>query len=599
LALLVLVLFAIQGQAAAAWECRTEHFRVISESGPEIAQAAAAHLEAVRRRFASLGLPPPDDTAEPVVALLFTARQSLYPYAPADSRDPALTRGLSLTGEEQRWIAVAWEAPGSPLTALAHEYAHLCRQNSSDPLWLREGLAEYVAGLPPSAASLRLGPAVDYHLRLLREQPWTGWEEFLAADRESAAFARPNFYSQAWLAVHWLVARGTGLAQVQPLDLESLVRTRGEDWVDTEVRGYLEQFVPEPSKRVKPSPKRLSPEQASPSAKQNRGLDAAQSTDLPASLNVRQTEAWELPYWKAEFHRELNHWAQSRPTLESLEREYPEIPEPSAALGALAMAQGRYEVAEEKLGAAVRKGARTPPTLHRYSLMLLRPLEGEAAPGAAGDPPDAGRVGQAIQYARQARQANPQEPRYLLGEAQALLVAGLWEPAARLLLELQRFPGWSDRADVEFAELLRRRQQQMRNVAAPDVAAELPSPPAAAEPLAALLTAWWTAAVPEVPRPKPAPREEPKFMWPPPGTVLLYGYISGVECRAAEKIVTVRTPRHTIALRENSASPAKLYRPPSRWTALPCGLRGREVNVVYRPLPPGGEVLGELVAVVF
>jgi tetratricopeptide (TPR) repeat protein len=556
-----------------------------------MAQAAAAHLEAVRQRFASLGLPPPENTGRPVIALIFTARQSLYPYTPADSRDPALTGGLSLTGEEQRWIAVAWETPGSPLTALAHEYAHLSRQDLSDPLWLREGLAEYVAGLPPIATSLSLGPAAEHHLRLLREQPWTRWEEFLAADRKSAAFARPNFYSQAWLAVHWLVARGAGPAQLQPVDLESLLRTRGGEWVDTQVRAYLEQLVPKPS--PKPSSKR-----AKPSPKQDSaGLDAAESKEPPAPLNVRQTEGWELPYWKAEFHRELDHWEQSRPALEGLEREYPEIPEPSAALGALAMAQGRYELAEEKLGAAVRKGSRTPPTLHRYSLMLLRPLErGEAAAGVAGDT-HAGRVGRAIQYARQAREANPHEPRYVLGEAQALLVGGLWDPAARLLLELQRFPGWSDRSEVEFAELLRRRQQQMRNVPAPTVAAELRSPRAADEPLAALLTGWWTDDLPEVPRPKPPARAE--FTWPPPGTVLLYGYIQGVECRATEKIVTVRTPRFTIALREKAASPAKLYRPPSRWTQLPCGLRGREVNVVYRPLPPGGEVLGELVAVVF
>jgi hypothetical protein len=492
-----------------------------------------------------------------------------------------LTRGLSLAGEEHRWIAIAWEAPGSPLITLAHEYAHLIRQDSSDPLWFREGLAEYLAALPPGAASPGPGLAADYHLRLLREQSWTGWEEFLAADRTSPAFARPNFYSQAWLAVHWLVAQGTDPAQLLPADLEALLGARGGDWIDAQLRTYLGQLAPNtppPKDRSKP--------------------DAAPSADRTQPLDVRQAEGWELPYWQAELHRELDHWEQSRPALESLEREYPEIPEPSAALGALAMAQGRYEVAEEKLEAAVRKGSRTPPTLHRYSLVLLRPLEGgEASAGAAAGSNAAGRVGRAIRHARQAREANLQEPRYVLGEAQALLVAGLWEPAARLLLELQRFPGWSDRSEVEFAELLRRRQQQMRNVPAPTVAAELRSPRAADEPLAALLTGWWTDDLPEVPRPKPPARAE--FTWPPPGTVLLYGYIQGVECRATEKIVTVRTPRFTIALREKAASPAKLYRPPSRWTQLPCGLRGREVNVVYRPLPPGGEVLGELVAVVF
>lgn len=578
---LALVVFAIAGRAGAAWECRTAHFRVISEPGPEIAQAAAGHLEAVRQGFSSLGLPRPDESSGPVVVLLFAESQSLHPYAPADSRDPALTRGLSVAGEDQKWIAVAWEAPGSPLAALAHEYAHLARRDLSDPLWFREGLAEYVAGLPVSDASAGLGEAAESHLRSLREQAWSGWEEFLAADRMSATFARPNFYSQAWLAVHWLVAQGKSPAQIQPADLESMVHARGSERVDAELRAYAEQLWP-----------KVSP------ARDRGGQDLAEPADPAQPLGVRLVEGWELPYWKAEFHRELDHREQAQPALESLEREYPEIPEPSAALGALAMAQGRYELAEEKLRAAVRKGSSTPSTHHRYSLMLLRPLEtGETPAGPASDTDAADRVGRAIWHARQAREANPLEPRYLLGEVQALLVAGLWDPAARLLLELQRFPGWSQRCEVEFAELLRRRQQTMRNVPPPDMAVELPSVSATDAPVPALVAGWLSAALPDVPKPKPPAK--PNFTWPPPGTVLLYGYINGVECRESEKIVTVRTPRFTIELREKVASPAKLYHAPSRWTELPCGLRGREVNVVYRPLPPGAGVLGELVAVVF
>jgi hypothetical protein len=84
---------------------------------------------------------------------------------------------------------------------------------------------------------------------------------------------------------------------------------------------------------------------------------------------------------------------------------------------------------------------------------------------------------------------------------------------------------------------------------------------------------------------------------------LLYGYINGVECRPQTKpqlkIVTVKTPRYTIELRETAARPAKLYHAPKKWTELPCGLRGYEVNVVYRPLAAGQEARGELVAVVF
>jgi hypothetical protein len=142
-----LVLLLLATRAGAAWECRTAHFRVIGELGPEVTRAAAEHLEAVRQRFDELGLPRPREARGPVLVLVFADQRSLHPYAPGDSRDPVLTRGLSLDGEEQDWIALAWETSGIPQATLAHEYAHLVRDAASDPLWFREGLAEYLAGL--------------------------------------------------------------------------------------------------------------------------------------------------------------------------------------------------------------------------------------------------------------------------------------------------------------------------------------------------------------------------------------------------------------------------------------------------------------------
>jgi hypothetical protein len=551
-------------------------------------QAAAAHLEAVRRSLASLGLPRPDEGRGPVVVLLLPHVESLWPYAPGDSRDPALTRGLSLAGEDQSWIAIAWDAPGNVLAALTHEYAHLSRTENSDPLWFREGLAEYVAGLSVSGTG-GTGQAFEHHLRVLREQPWIAWDEFFAADRMSAAFASPNFYSQAWLALDWLARRGTSLAQLKAADMDSIRRVHGQEWMQAELRTHAEQLWTKSESRV-----------------DGGGQDLPQTPDLTEHLETRPMADWELPYWEAEFHRELDHRDRAQLALEVLEQEYPAIPEPSASLGALAIAQGRYALAETKLRAAIAKGSRSARAHHRYSLMLLQPHE-TAGRSAENDQDSAAatRVGRAIWHARQARTANPDEPLYLLGEAQALLVGGFWEPAARLLLELQRVPGWSVRCDEEFSELVRRRQQAMRRVPAPELPPGIDSTSLAASSGGArvsggpspLVLGWLNAAPPRVP--KPGPPAKPKFVWPPPGTVLLYGYITGVECRASEKIVTVRTPRLTIELREKGSSPAKLYRPPSQWTALPCGLRGREVNVVYRPLPPGGEVRGELVAVVF
>lgn len=573
---LALVLFALAGRGEAAWECRTAHFRVLSEPGAEVARAAADRLEAVRKQFEALGLALPDRDGEPVVVLIFSARESLDPYAPEDARDPALTRGLSLAGEDRRWILVVWDAPGSPLAALAHEYAHLVRQDAADPLWFREGFAEYLAGLEAGGGA-PFGPSALHHLRLLHELAWTNWDELLAAGRMSAAFARQTFYAQAWLAVHWTVAQGTPPADLHPEDFETVVRTQGSEQVGLRLREFAALLWREATATTAPKPS----EEQEPAAMQ-----------LPG---VRPAADWELPFWEAELHREQQHFELAQPVLERIERQYPRIPEPSEALGALAMAQGRYDLAEEKLRSAIRKGASRPLTHHRYSLVLLRPFErGEDGPAAA-DAMD--RVQTAVLHARKAREGDLGEPRYLLGEAQALGVAGLWDEAVRSLTELQSFAGWRERAEVEFAELLRRRQQAMRSVERPRLPPDPPAAPGSGGPGSALLAAWLDPPPPHVPKPEPPP--PPKLVWPPPGTILLYGYINGVDCRAGERIVSVRTPRFTIELRERAAAPAKLYHPPLPWDELPCGLRGYEVNVAYRPLPAGSEVRGELVAVVF
>jgi hypothetical protein len=74
-----LVLFSLAGRAGAAWECRTTHFRVISELGPESASAAAKRLEAVKRRFEELGLTRPAEVRGPVLVLVFADGRSLHP----------------------------------------------------------------------------------------------------------------------------------------------------------------------------------------------------------------------------------------------------------------------------------------------------------------------------------------------------------------------------------------------------------------------------------------------------------------------------------------------------------------------------------------
>ena len=97
--------------------------------------------------------------------------------------------------------------------------------------------------------------------------------------------------------------------------------------------------------------------------------------------------------------------------------------------------------------------------------------------------------------------------------------------------------------------------------------------------------------------PEPSAAEQD---WPPPHTVVVYGWLKAVSCRGAEKVVTVETPRFRVRLREPLGRRATLHSPPKKWRGLPCKTKGYwEVNVAYRPNLKKGDVRGELAAILF
>ena len=390
--------------------------------------------------------------------------------------------------------------------------------------------------------------------------------------------------------------------------------TRTKRRVETTYLSPHEDWVPTPPPAA--NPPRFDPASAS------------------APAEPRELAPGELRFVLADLKRETQPPEAARAELEALKREFPNRPEPSESLGALEMDQHNYDPAEQHLAGAVKKGSRNPRTHYRYSLMLMRPQ------------PSPQRAALAVKHAQIARQLDPAQPVYLLTEAQARMTAGQWGESAAALARLTQYPDWESRTKAEFRELQRRQQQQLNRLqrdALPEpqwpfaagVVHGTPQPPAATppEPASSEGSVWktpspdaaaWAGPTPHAsetpgrseqvaaahsglfppftrqPVPKPLPKAKPaQPRWPPPGTILLYGYISGVECRENEKIVTVKTPRSRIRLREPAGAPAKLYSEPKWIKGLECGLGGLEVNVAYKPTRGSREVRGTLVAVIF
>lgn len=529
-------------RGVAAFEARTENFHVVSAVGAEAAGGAAVWLEQTRERYLELGLPLREPA--PVTAILVPTVAEVAPYA----KDLyARTRGLSLAAPDRNYILVAWEAPGDPLAALAHEYAHLVDPHPDNPTWFREGLADYLSLLRPGPDG-ELAPFTPAgRLPALREQPWLPHDRFLASKRGSAEFAQPLYYSQAWLAVRWLASMEPDVRRLEPGPVEAL----SPEEALVVLRGFLSKL---------------------------RGAPEALALPAAPEIPVRIVDDQAVAYWLADLDRSIDP-ARSRRTLEALAAEQPNWLQPKASLGALAISDGRYDDAEALLELAVRDPEATAETHHRFALTLLRPVDDD--PAFRGE--------KAAVHAEAALNADPAESRFRLTYGQALMVAGRWNEAAGALRPLLAQAEWRERALREFEEIGRRRTQAMRAVAPPPLAPSGPGP---------LDEAFLAVVDTHVP-PPPKVVERPAQTWPPPGTTIAYGRIERVDCSGPDKLIILRHPLLKVQFREPKGRPAKLLFPPEKsWKEIPCGAKGWSINLAHKP-SPRKDVLGDVVAILF
>ncbi len=537
----------LAAQAGSAAE--TANFRIVA--GPDaplerdVLAAAAVHLENVRSRLAAAGLTPRRPLDEPLDILLTPTIVSMQ--ALTGGFSGPRTRGLTVHGIDRNLVLLAWHAPGDPLAALAHEYAHQL-DDSVWPLWFVEGRAEFLARYPSRAAR--------GHLARLERPERIGLQALLAAEAVSASAPPGAFYAEAWLVFAWLAERRGDVASIRPAHLYGAIDELGTDAVETELRQYAERLGAE-SRGLQP-------------AAETRGFD----------VKVRGLEPWERPLLEAEIAIALRRRQRASALLAALLREHPQVARIHAARGLAAIAAKDYDQAEASLARAIELGDRRAATAYRYTLMLMRPG------GDAGQ-----RAADALEHSLRARDRAPGEPRYQLAVAQARMLTGDWERAFEELNRLAAFPGWAERAAREAAEVRRRRNRLL--------AAQTPPPLA---PQAAPAESYWPQA--SAPEPLPAaPPEQPKpargSKWPPPGTTLAYGRIGWVDCSGGERKIVLSTPRLRLVLRENPRQPPRLIFPPLKWKVLPCGTYGWTVNIAYKPLRGAGEVKGEAVAVWF
>ncbi|HEX7830583.1 MAG TPA: DUF1570 domain-containing protein [Thermoanaerobaculia bacterium] len=183
---------------------RTPHFDVISSAEParteEIArnfELLAATLSGADARFAT--------GATPATVFAFAKRRDSQPYFDLLlDQERASVTGLYVRhdGGGTMFIDAGKRIERTAMHELVHD---LLRQGENvPPLWLEEGLAEYIGNATVQNGKVIAGDVLREHVQFLQRQTPRPIEELLAVT--SATDSR--FYAQSWASVHWLMQIG-------------------------------------------------------------------------------------------------------------------------------------------------------------------------------------------------------------------------------------------------------------------------------------------------------------------------------------------------------------------------------------------------------
>lgn len=217
-AFLFIAWFAISRASGATkepWiEARSPHFTVISDAGEKQARRIADQVEQIREVFQAAFPKLRADMGKPVVIFALKSEESMKVLLPTywavkGHMHPA---GLYIPGEGKHCVVVRANIQGdNPYEVVYHEYAHALENLNFQelPLWLSEGVAEFLGNSKIHEGFVEIGIPAAHHFEVLRENKLIPIEVLLQVDAKSPYYNEENrasmFYAESWTLAHYLM----------------------------------------------------------------------------------------------------------------------------------------------------------------------------------------------------------------------------------------------------------------------------------------------------------------------------------------------------------------------------------------------------------
>jgi len=213
--LLFTVLCASASASAPQWlEVRSPHFTVLTDSNEQQGRAVADQFERMRWMFQTLYPKRNVDPVAPIVVIAAKNQKSFQALEPEAylAKGQVKLGGLFMRSLDKNYVLLRLDAVEEhPFANVYHEYTHL--QFSADsallPLWLNEGLAEFMQNTEIRSKDVWLGEPSTDNILFLRQNQLIPLDVLFRIDAKSPYYHEEQkgsiFYAESWALTHYLI----------------------------------------------------------------------------------------------------------------------------------------------------------------------------------------------------------------------------------------------------------------------------------------------------------------------------------------------------------------------------------------------------------
>ncbi len=211
----VVLPFRASGVSASKWvEVQSPHFTVVSDAGEKQARQVADQFEQIREVFQNAFSTLRADMGKPIIIFALKNENSMKALLPAywEVKGHAHPAGIYIPGEDKHCAVVRTNIESlNPYEVIYHEYAHALENLNFEglPLWLAEGVAEFLGNSRIYSGFVEIGVASPHHLSVLRENKLIPLGVLLGVDANSPYYNEKSrasqFYAESWALTHYLL----------------------------------------------------------------------------------------------------------------------------------------------------------------------------------------------------------------------------------------------------------------------------------------------------------------------------------------------------------------------------------------------------------